>query len=174
MHLEWSRRRFLGRTGAIAAGVVAAGSAVFGQAPAASPQTPPARKIDPLPDALVNEWVWRGHFDLDGVKRMLGEHPTLLNAEYDWGNGDYELAIGGAGHLGRRDIAEYLLSQGARMDIFVATMLGRFDIVKATLTAYPALLASKGPHGLSLVHHATKGGGEARAVFEHLQSLGAQ
>jgi hypothetical protein len=174
MQLEWSRRWFLGRTGMMAAGVAATGPAVFGQAPAASPQTPPARKIDPLPDALVNEWVWRGHFDLDGVKRMLGEHPTLLNAEYDWGNGDYELAIGGAGHVGRRDIVEYLLSQGARMDIFVASMLGRLDIVKPTLTAYPALLASKGPHGLTLMHHATKGGDQAGAVFEYLQAAGAR
>lgn len=173
MPLEWSRRRFLGEASAIGAGIVAAGSSVFGQAPAAPTQMP-LRKIDPLPDVLVNEWVWRGHFDLDGVKRMLGEHPTLLNAEYDWGLGDYELAIGGAGHLGRRDIAEYLLSQGARMDVFVASMLGRLDIVKATLTAYPALLASKGPHGLTLVHHATKGGDEARPVLDYLQSLGAK
>jgi len=34
---------------------------------------------------------------------MLSEHPTLLNAEYDWGAGDFELAIGGAGHMGRHD-----------------------------------------------------------------------
>jgi hypothetical protein len=173
MQLEWSRRRFLGQTAAVAAGVVAAAREVAGQAPAAPTQMP-TRKSDPLPDALVNEWVWRGHFDLDGVKRMLGEHPTLLNAEYDWGNGDYELAIGGAGHLGRRDIAEYLISQGARMDIFVASMLGRLDVVKPMLTAYPALLASRGPHGLTLVHHATKGADEARPVLEYLQSLGAK
>jgi hypothetical protein len=36
--------------------------------------------------------VSRGHFDRDGVKRMLGKHPTLLNAEYDWEAGDFELA----------------------------------------------------------------------------------
>ena len=136
--------------------------------------TPPPRKSDPLPDALVHEWVWRGHFDLDGVKRMLAEQPTLINATYDWGNGDYEMAIGGAGHLGRRDIAEYLLSQGSRMDTFVAAMLGQLDIVRATLKAYPTLITSRGPHGLTLLHHAQKGGDQARAVLEYLQSAGAR
>ena len=54
MQLEWSRRRFLGRTGAVAAGVVAAASAAFAQAPAAA--TMPTRRSDPLPDVLV-EWI---------------------------------------------------------------------------------------------------------------------
>ena len=92
MQREWSRRRFLGRTGVIAAGLATAASGAFAQAPAAPTQMP-GRRSDPLPDALVNEWVWRGHFDLEGVKRMLGEHPTLLNAEYDWGNGDYQIQV---------------------------------------------------------------------------------
>jgi hypothetical protein len=180
MHIDSSRRQFFGRTGAIAAGVAAAAWRVFGQTTPVAPQaptamqTPPPRRSEALPDALVNEWVWRGHFDPDGVKRMLSEHPTLLNAEYDWGSGDYELAIGGAGHMGRRDIAEYLLGRGARMDVFVATMLGRLDVVKATLTAYPALLASTGPHGLTFLHHARQGGAPAREVFEYLESLGAK
>jgi hypothetical protein len=139
-----------------------------------APDAPPSRKTAPLAEALVHEWVWRGHFDLDGVKRMLAAHPSLLNATYDWGNGDYEMAIGGAGHLGRRDIAEYLLAQGSRMDLFVAAMLGRLDVVKATLTAYAPLLKSRGPHGFTLVHHARQGGAQAREVLDYLQSLGAE
>jgi ankyrin repeat protein len=83
------------------------------------------------------------------------------------------MAIGGAGHPGRRDIAEYLLSRGSRMDIFVATMLGQLDIIKATLTAYPSLITSRGPHGLTLSHYAEKGGEQARAVLEYLRSAGA-
>jgi hypothetical protein len=134
---------------------------------------PPARMSEPIPDALVHEWVWRGHFDLVGVQRMLDATPRLLNAAYDWGGGDYELAIGGAGHMGRRDIAEFLLSRGARMDVFVAAMLGRLDIVKATLAAYPSLVTSKGPHGFTLMHHAKAGNAEARGVLEFLQSLEA-
>jgi hypothetical protein len=166
-----SRRHFLWQSSVV---VSAMASRAYGLPQAQAPSIPPSRTSPPLPEDLVHEWVWRGHFDLDGVKRMLGEHPTLLNAEYDWGAGDFELAIGGAGHMGRRDIAEYLLSRGARMDIFVATMLGRLDIVKATLVAYPSLVSSKGPHGFTLLHHANKGGTDARVVLEYLQSLGAQ
>ena len=81
---------------------------------------------------------------------LLAEHPALLNATWDWGGGDFETGLGGASHMGSRDIAEFLIGQGARMDLFTAVMLGRLDIVTPMLTAYPALLQSRGPHGLSL------------------------
>ena len=38
------------------------------------------------------------------------------------------MGIGGAGHMGNREIAEFLIGQGARFDIFVAAMLGRIDV----------------------------------------------
>lgn len=76
--------------------------------------------------------------------------------------------------MGRKDIAEFLLSQGSRMDIFVATMLGKLDIVKAMLKAYPELIHAKGPHGLTFLHHAKKGGDEALAVLKYLETLGAK
>jgi len=62
---------------------------------------------------------------MEAVKKLLEETPGLLNASWDWGGGDFETAMGGAGHMGRADIAEYLINKGARMDIFVATMLGK-------------------------------------------------
>jgi hypothetical protein len=66
--------------------------------------------------------------------------------------------------MGRKDIALFLISSGARMDIFHAAMLGRLDIVKPMLTAFPNLAASKGPHGITLMAHAQKGGEEASRV----------
>lgn len=129
---------------------------------------PPALSPD-----LVKEFVIAGHGNLDRTKELLGQEPGLLNATWDWGGGDFETALGGAGHMGRKDIAEFLLSQGSRMDIFVATMLGKLDIVKAMLTAYPELIHSKGPHGLTFLHHAKKGGDEALPVFSYLETLGA-
>jgi hypothetical protein len=51
-------------------------------------------------------------------------------------------------------------------------MLGRIDIVKTTLAAFPQLKVSKGPHGLQLLHHAKKGGDDAVAVLEYLIQLG--
>jgi hypothetical protein len=122
---------------------------------------------------MVSEFVRKAHADLAGTKALLAEQPSLLNATWDWGGGDFETGLGGAGHMGNREIAEFLIGQGARLDIFVASMLGRLEIVRALLTAWPALLQSKGPHGISLLRHARAGGDAAKPVAEYLASLGA-
>ena len=88
-------------------------------AAAAVPEAP-----DPLAPALVQDFVRKAHADLAGTKALLAEQPALLNATWDWGGGDFEMGIGGAGHMGNREIAEFLIGQGARLDIFVAAMLG--------------------------------------------------
>lgn len=137
----------------------AAGSA--GQAPA-----PP-----PVPPTLVRAFVGKAHTDLDATKALLAEHPALLNATWDWGGGDFETGLGGAGHMGNRDIAEFLIGQGARMDVFAAAMLGRLDVITSIVAAYPAVLQSRGPHGLGLLHHARKGGEPAQAVVTLLERL---
>jgi hypothetical protein len=128
---------------------------------------------EPIKPERVREFVAKGHGDLNRVKELLEQEPQLLNATWDWGGGDFETAIGGAGHMGRTDIAEFLLSKGARMDVFVAAMLGRVDIVKSTLNAYPDLKASKGPHGLMLLHHARQGGDKSKPVLDYLMEIGA-
>ena len=178
MKTPFDRRRFLALT--LAGGVVFPVT-FLGQetspSPAAAPSATPKRiprTADPLPEELVQDFVVCGHSDLEGVRRLLSEHPGLLNATYDWGKGDFEMAIGGAGHMGRRDIAEFLLSQGARADIFVSAMLGHLDVVKGFLTATPALLQSKGPHGISLLRHAQAGGAAAAPVADYLRSLGVR
>ncbi len=43
---------------------------------------------------------------------------------------DFEMGIGGAGHMGNRETAGFLIGQGARMDVFVAAMLGKLDTSK--------------------------------------------
>ncbi len=68
-------------------------------------------------------------------RRALGDEPRLANATWDWGGGDWESALGAAGHMGRRDIAELLLAHGARLDLFVAAMLGEVEVVRAILDA---------------------------------------
>ena len=93
-------------------------------------------KKPPLGTDLVKEFVIAGHGNLEKTKQMLEVTPSLLNASYDWGNGDFEEAIEGAGHVGHREIALYLISNGARFTIFVAAMLGRLDIVKPAIEAY--------------------------------------
>lgn len=140
------------------------------------PQTAPpvSKRPDPLPPTLVREFVGKAHGDLAATKSLLVETPGLLNATWDWGAGDFEMGIGGAGHMGNREIAEFLIGQGGRMDIFVAAMLGKLDIVKAMLAAYPGLLHSKGPHGITLMTHAKKGGAPAEPVVAFLDAQGVK
>ncbi len=166
-----SRRRFVAT--AIGGGglLLAPRRALWAQTPAQSQSQAPARERPPqLKPDLVQEFVRVAHGNLERTHALLDEHPSLLNATWDWGGGDWEAAIGGAGHMGRKDIATFLLSRGARMDIFVAAMLGRLDILRPTLEAYPDLLQSRGPHGITLMRHAKAGGSEAEAVVAFLQS----
>ncbi|MGL6073665.1 MAG: ankyrin repeat domain-containing protein [Fimbriiglobus sp.] len=126
----------------------------------------------PLVDlTLARDFVIFAHSDFAMTKKLLEKYPQVLNATVDWGGGDFESAIGGASHLGNREIAEYLLSQGARLDIFCATMLGWLDVVKGMLTLNPKLLDAKGPHGIPLMMHAKMGGKQAEATLAYLQSL---
>src|SRR5262249_20786878 len=111
------------------------------------------------------------HSDLALVKKLLEKEPALLNATMDWGGGDWETGLGGASHMGRRDIVEFLLEKGARIDIFCAAMMGQLDAVKAFLALQPKLIAAKGPHGFPLHFHAQVGGEEAEKVLEYLQSV---
>src|ERR1700754_4905119 len=67
------------------------------------------QKPDPVDKDLVRQFVIAGHNDLEKVKLLLQQQPGLLNACWDWGGGDFETALEGAGHMGRKDIAEYLL-----------------------------------------------------------------
>jgi hypothetical protein len=125
----------------------------------------------PLEPLLVRDFVANAHGDLDRVQALLAEQPQLINAAWDWGGGDWETGLGAAAHVGRRDIAEYLLEQGARLDLFAATMLGKLEIVRATLEAFPGALHVPGPHGIPLIAHARAGGEAATAVLAYLESL---
>lgn len=120
---------------------------------------------------LVQEFVGNAHGNFERVKELLAQEPNLINATWDWGGGDFETALGAAAHMGAKEIANYLLDHGARLDIFAAAMLGNLEIVKAALKEYPNAKDILGPHGIPLIIHAEKGGNEAKAVLEYLQSL---
>lgn len=122
--------------------------------------------------AKVQAVVGASHFDLDKVKELLKQTPALVNATWDLGFGDWETPIGAASHVGRRDIATYLLENGARPDIFTYVMLGNLAVVKAAIGAQPGLQRTKGPHGITMLSHAKNGGEEAKEVYAYLESLG--
>jgi hypothetical protein len=128
-------------------------------------EAPP--QLDP---AQVQAFVANAHGDLDVVRSLLAEEPRLVNAAWDWGGGDWETGLGAAAHMGRRQIALFLLEHGARLDLFAAAMLGYFDIVSAVLSDFPEMHDAKGPHGIPLVEHARAGGADARAVLELLEA----
>ena len=124
-----------------------------------------------LETTLVQEFVGNAHGNFARVKELLEQEPALVNATWDWGGGDFETALGAASHMGNKQIANYLLEHGARLDIFAAAMLGKLDMVKAALEAYPEMVNTPGPHGIPLDVHAEAGGEDAKLVLEYLNSF---
>jgi len=143
--------------------------------PAAAQTVPASKKLDkgpPIALEIVKEFVGAAHANLDRVKEMLAEKPALVKVAYDWGGGDFETALGGAGHMGQREIAEYLIAHGAPLELPAACMLGRLDFVKAAIAAFPDAAKTNGPHNITLIAHARKGGTQAVTVLNYLESLG--
>jgi hypothetical protein len=136
-----------------------------------APSFKPSWKKPQISRVLVQDFVIYAHFDLGMVRKLLDKEPALLNGTMDWGGGDWETGLGGASHMGRRDIVEFLLDRGARIDIFCATMMGQIDAVKSLLALQPKLIDAKGPHGLTLHFHAQVGGKNSEHVLAYLQSI---
>lgn len=136
-------------------------------------QQEPARPA-PLKLEIVKEFVNVAHGNLVRTKEMLENDPQLLHVSNDWGGGDYESGIEACGHTGNKEVIEYLMSKGARYNLYLACTLGHLETVKNVLTFNPTLLNSKGPHGFTMLHHAKKGGENSKPVEDYLVSLGAK
>jgi hypothetical protein len=136
-----------------------------------APGFKPSWKKPQINRLLVQDFVIFAHSDLAMTKQLLEKEPALLNGTMDWGGGDWETGLGGASHMGRRDIVEFLLEKGARIDIFCAAMMGQLDAVKSFLKLQPKLIDAKGPHGFTLHFHAQVGGKESENVLDYLQSV---
>lgn len=172
-----NRRTFLAHgltaTAALGTGVLASAqttSATAADPAKALPAPPP--KPPPLPTDKVKAIVSVAHRSLDDVKMLVTENPLLINACGDWGGGDFETPLQAAAHTGGREIAEFLLSQNARPDLFASAMLGQLDVIKAALAANPATASIPGPHGFTLLHCAKKGGASAKPVYDYLLAQG--
>ena len=163
--MNTTRRKFIYNT------MAAAGSAVFIPQMAFGRATPDFIS-DQIDQEIVKEYVTVAHSDFERMKTLLEEYPNLLNATMDWGDGDFESAIGAAGHMGHKDYANYLIDNGARFDIFVLSMLGKTEIVMPFYDAYPDLITSIGPHGFTMLHHAEKGGDDSKELYDYLVSKG--
>jgi hypothetical protein len=157
-----TRRRVL-QTGALAGAALVARPLISQTIPDRGPR---------LDMEMVKEFVGAAHANLEKTQKLLEAQPALVNATWDWGGGDWETGLGGASHMGSREIALYLLSKGARMDVFCAAMLGKIEIVKAFLAADPKIVDLPGPHRIPLIRHAMAG--KQDAVVELLKTHGAK
>jgi hypothetical protein len=162
-----NRKSFLQNV-AVGSGIIAMPSLMLAQQTQPEKQT----KVDPLPAEKVKDFVSAGHNNLEKVKSLLTEFPTLIYATWDLGGGDFETGLEGAGHVGNKEIANFLIEKGARTNLFVLTMLGKTQIVKAYIETWPSYLYARGPHGFTLLHHANRGGEGAKELAEYLQSKG--
>ncbi|HLR66619.1 ankyrin repeat domain-containing protein [Virgibacillus alimentarius] len=126
-------------------------------------------KREPLNPELVKDYIIAAHGNFEEVKRLIEQEPALIHAVINWNKDDWESGLGAAAHTGNRDIVEWLLERGARMDIFAAAMLGELAIVKGMIDRQPSALHAAGPHGIPLIRHAEMGGMPATPVLEYLQ-----
>jgi hypothetical protein len=148
----------LTRTARVQSGAVASGGA---------PDSFPAQ--DP---AVVREMVAVSHGNVARVRELVSKRPALARAAWDWGYGDWETALGAASHVGNREIAGILVANGAHPTIFSAAMLGQLEVVKSFVAAAPGIQRTRGPHGITLLAHASAGGGGSAEVVKYLESLG--
>jgi hypothetical protein len=142
-----SRRGFLG--------VAPAVPFAFSRQSSAAPQAPAPGVTFPAQDPdVVKEIVGVSHGNLARVKELVSARPALARASWDWGFGDWETPIDAASHVGNRQIAEYLIANGARPTIYTAAMMGQLAMVKAWIEAVPGVQRNRGPHGITLLAHA--------------------
>ncbi|MEP7293381.1 MAG: ankyrin repeat domain-containing protein [Chloroflexota bacterium] len=102
-----------------------------------------------LSQETIDEFVVAAHHDLPRVQELLAEQPDLLNENATW----IETPIQAAAHVGNRPIAEYLLDQGAPLDICTASMMGLTEDVKALLADNPELSGATGAHNIPLMFY---------------------
>jgi len=102
----------------------------------------------------IREFVIAGHGNLEKVRQMLAENPELLNVSYRWNENDTETAIQAAAQVGNANVAQFLLKQGAPLEICTAAMLGMQDEVVRRLNEDPRNANATGAHGIPLLPHA--------------------
>ncbi len=183
MSFKSSRRVFLGTAGSLLAVSAVSAHEQDDEKPEAAPREAafnrdyeapkfkPSWAKEQINRQLVQDFVIFAHSDFEMVKKLLEREPGLIHGAVDWGGGDFETALGGASHMGKHEIVEYLLEKGARIDLFCAAMMGQLEAIRSFLTLQPGLIEAKGPHGFSLHFHAQVGGERSLAVLEYLQSI---
>jgi ankyrin repeat protein len=124
--------------------------------------------MNDLPQSLIDEFVGAAHGDFARVKAMLAERPSLLDARASFD----ETALQAAAQMARRDMIEFLLAQGAPLDICTAAVLGLKDRVEAFLRADPGQAQARGSHGIPVMYYPVVAG--RKDIAELLLAHGAE
>ncbi len=106
------------------------------------------------PQSLIDDCVGSAHGNFARVKEIIDGRPELVDAPATWG----ETALQAASQMGDKQMVEYLLEKGARLDFFAACMLGRFEEVVGFLATDPGLARLAGIHDLPSLYFAAVGG----------------
>jgi ankyrin repeat protein len=121
-----------------------------------------------LDQEQIDEFVVASHHDFDKIQKLLAQHPELLNENASW----VETPVQAAAHVGNRPIAEFLLAQGAPLDICTAAMLGREQDVAAMLAEDPGLREAVGAHNIPVMFYPAISGNIP--IAERLLAAGAE
>ena len=121
-----------------------------------------------IPQVWINQFVTVSHFDFDKVKSLYARCPSLLLTRATWD----ELSVEAAAHVGREDIANFLLEKGSPMSLCTATMLGRIDEVGTLLAEDKNRVRERGAHDFPLIWY-TIFGKERAEIAELLLKAGA-
>ena len=107
-----------------------------------------AMALEPAQE-IIDEFVGVSHGNFARVKELLEQYPALVHRQATWG----ETPLGAAAQTGQREIAEYLLSRGAVLDICTAAMLGMKDQVAAMLQADSKQAHAVGAHDIPVIYY---------------------
>ena len=121
-----------------------------------------------IPQAWINQFVTVSHFDFDKVKSLYARCASLLLTRATWD----ELPVEAAAHVGREDIANFLLEKGSPLSLCTAAMLGRIDDVRTLLAEDKNRVRDRGAHDFPLIWY-TIFGKERAEIAELLLKAGA-
>jgi ankyrin repeat protein len=124
--------------------------------------------VNGIPQHWINVFVTMAHFDFDHTKQSLAKCPDLLMTRclFD------ELAVEAGTHMGREDVAGFLLDKGSPYSTATAVMFGDKPKVKASLGEDPGRISERGPHDFPLMLY-TAFGQERMDTAELLLKAGA-
>ncbi len=104
---------------------------------------------------LIRSFVLPCHFGLDQARDVLKQDSRLVNARlYDFD----EAGIEAASHMGRPDIAQFLLGSGAPYTVHCSVMLGHTEAARSFFDTDASQAARAGAHGIPMMFHAAISG----------------